>query len=117
LSVTNLKNVPIPPNVKKIVLCADYDGTNSISSKAIGSAAKFYQERGLEVKIAYPEKIPGMEKRDFNDVLKHFGIYSIAKSIQNSNSINLQVANDQQTVFTTMFKSMKLNQSDRELSL
>lgn len=83
LSVTNLKNVPLPPNTQKIVLCVDYDGLNAQSHKALQAAADFYKSRGLEVAIAYPEKIPGMQKFDFNDVLKHLGVNSINKSLNN----------------------------------
>ncbi len=84
LSVSNLKNVPLPNDVQKVVLCADYDGANAISNKTLLTAANFYKERGLEVSIAYPEKIPGMNKVDFNDVLKHLGVNSINKSLQSA---------------------------------
>jgi len=48
------------------------------------AAAKFYLERGLNVAISYPEKIVGMNKVDFNDVLKHLGTTSIERSLQNA---------------------------------
>jgi len=67
-----------------VILCADYDGNNTASNKALISAAKSYLERGLNVMIAYPAKVPGMIKVDFNDVLKNLGTYSIVKSLQNA---------------------------------
>ena len=82
LSVSNLKTVPLPLETKTVILCSDYVGVNAVSNKALMLAAKFYMERGLEVMIAYPEKIPGMKKIDFNDVLRHLGVDSINKSLQ-----------------------------------
>ena len=87
LSVSNLKNVPLLTETQKVVLCADYDGANAISTKALLAAANFYKERGLQVAIAYPENIPGMSKVDFNDVLKHLGTLSITRSLQNANVV------------------------------
>ena len=87
LSVSNLKNVPLLTETQKVVLCADYDGANAISNKALLAAANFYKERALQVAIAYPENIPGMSKVDFNDVLKHLGTLSITRSLQNANVV------------------------------
>lgn len=84
LSVSNLSKVPIPVDTQKVVLCADYDGVGAASDKALMTAANFYLARGLNVAIALPEKIIGMNKVDFNDVLKHLGSDSIARSLQNA---------------------------------
>ena len=84
LSVTNLKNVPLASNIQKVILCADYDGVNALSNKALLAASDFYKARGLSVAIAYPEKIPGMQKFDFNDVLKHLGANSIMQSLDSA---------------------------------
>lgn len=84
LSVSNLSKVPIPPDTDKVILCADYDGVQSASNKSLIAAANFYVAQGLKVAIAYPELIAGMKKVDFNDVLKHLGIASIARSLQNA---------------------------------
>ena len=84
LSVSNLKNMPVPLDTKKIVLCADNDGAHAASTKALVSAANFYLKLGLEVLIAYPEPIIGKNKVDFNDVLKQHGVKSINKSLQSA---------------------------------
>ena len=84
LSVTNLKNVPLPDSTRKVVLCADHDGLNTSSHQALIKAADSYVERGLDVYIAYPEKISDMKKIDFNDVLKNLGVSSISSSLQNA---------------------------------
>ncbi len=84
LSVSNLSKVLIPADTQKVVLCADYDGVGAASNKALMAAANFYLERGLSVAIAHPEKIIGMNKVDFNDVLKHLGADSIVRSLQNA---------------------------------
>ena len=84
LSVSNLSKVPIPADTEKVVLCADYDGAQSTSNKSLIAAANFYLAQGLKVAIAHPELIAGMKKVDFNDVLKHLGTESIARSLQNA---------------------------------
>ena len=107
LSVSNLKNVPLPLETKTVILCADYDGVNAVSNKALMLAAKFYMERGLEVMIAYPEKIPGMKKIDFNDVLRHLGVDSINKSLQHSIPQKLPEAT--KTNITPLNKTIETN--------
>ena len=84
LSVTNLKNVPLPDSTRTVVLCADCDGTNTHSHQALIKAADSYLERGLKVYIAYPEKNFDLKKIDFNDVLKSLGVGSISNSLENA---------------------------------
>ena len=82
LSVSNLKNIPLPFDTQKVMLCADHDGPNATANKALVNAAKSYLERGLAVAIAYPATIKDLAKVDFNDVLKILGVNSIARSLQ-----------------------------------
>jgi conjugative relaxase-like TrwC/TraI family protein len=84
LSVSNLTKAPLPVDTQKIILCSDNDGVNAASNKALISAANFYLARGLQVAIAHPEKIVGMNKIDFNDVLKNLGTASITRSLQSA---------------------------------
>ncbi len=84
LSVTNLKNVPLPDSTRTVVLCADCDGTNTHSHQTLIKAADSYLERGLKVYIAYPEKNSDLKKIDFNDVLKNLGVNSISNSLENA---------------------------------
>ena len=104
LSVSNLKNVPLPVDTQKIILCADKDGPNSASNKALLQAAKSYLERGLQVAIAYPENIKDMTKVDFNDVLKKLGSGSIERSLQQAIPQTLS------TVTKTIEKDIKITE-------
>lgn len=54
--------------------------------------AKFYKERGLEVMIVYPKRIPGMNKVDFNDVLKHLGSHTIRITLQAAEARSQQLS-------------------------
>lgn len=82
LSVANIKNVPLPVDTQKVILCADHDGVNAASNQVLLKAAKFYLEQGIKVAICEPEKITGKTKIDFNDVLKTLGVKSIERSLQ-----------------------------------
>jgi len=123
LSVSNLKNVPLPVDTQKVILCADQDGVNANSNKALMVSANSYLERGLQVAIAYPEKIIGMEKVDFNDVLKHLGTDSITRSIQNAVLHKLPEVNQakieplNKTTELNHLPINKLEKSNKELSL
>ena len=57
--------------------------------------------------IAYPEKIPGMKKIDFNDVLRHLGVDSINKSLQHSIPQKLPEAT--KTNITPLNKTIETN--------
>ncbi|MGI9214455.1 MAG: toprim domain-containing protein, partial [Gammaproteobacteria bacterium] len=121
LSVSNLKNVSLPNDTQKVVLCADYDGNNPASNKALMSAAKYYLDKGLDLMIAYPEKIPGMNKVDFNDVLKHLGTYSIVKSLHNSipqtlAEINKSIESNNSKVQQTTSPKMQESSKNTELN-
>lgn len=87
LSVANLKNAPLSTATQKIVICADFDGKQAASNKAVEAAASWYRDKGLEVVIVYPERIAGMNKVDFNDVLTHLGPQAISKVLQSEMNI------------------------------
>lgn len=107
LSVSNLKNIPLPFDTQKIILCADHDGPNATANKALVNAAKSYLERGLEVAIAYPATIKDLAKVDFNDVLKILGVNSIARSLQQA--IPQILSNITKTIEATEIKHLPTN--------
>jgi phage/plasmid primase-like uncharacterized protein len=92
LSVNNLSKIPIPDLVKHIVLCADQDGFLANSTKTLLDTANHYRARGFKVSIAFPEKIPGMEKADFNDALKLLGQSSVSKSLEQAINVTKEVS-------------------------
>ncbi len=107
LSVSNLKNIPLPCDTQKIILCADHDGPNATANKALVNAAKSYLERGLAVAIAYPATIKDLAKVDFNDVLKILGVNSIARSLQQA--IPQILSNVTNTIEATEIKHLPTN--------
>jgi phage/plasmid primase-like uncharacterized protein len=102
LSVSHLKNVPIPPDTQTIILCADEDGVKADSNQSLIKAVNFYLERGVQVGIAYPSKVPSLSKTDFNDLLKYAGTAIVAKDLKQTIAITealteqklLQMRND-----------------------
>jgi len=69
LSISHLKNVPIGPEVQKVVICADNDGQKR-NEAMLFKAVEGHLSQGRRVFIAMPQ---GNEKCDFNDVLKKEG--------------------------------------------
>jgi len=58
----NLKGLVLPQNVRRVLIAADNDETGRGAAEC---AAKVWRERGLRVRISYPEIVG----KDFNDVL------------------------------------------------
>ena len=63
LGISNIKNYS-PSKAEKIIIAADNDGENTITTKTIENAKTELQAKGAIVEIVRPE-----EKGDFNDVL------------------------------------------------
>lgn len=87
LSVSHLQNMPIPKNTQKIILCADEDGASANSERALIKTANRYCERGYTVQIAYPSRVPNLDKTDFNDVLKDAGIKGVVRDFKHTISV------------------------------
>ncbi len=82
LSVNQLKNVPISPEVRNVVICADNDPASSNTKANVIKAVGSFLSQGLKVFIALPPTIPaGMDKYDFNDLLQDGGISAVQKSL------------------------------------
>jgi ATP-dependent exoDNAse (exonuclease V) alpha subunit len=76
LSVSNFGNIPISSAIKDILLCADNDGINADSNKALQNAIEILSERGLNVSVAKP-----LDCKDFNDVLLKHGESEVKRLI------------------------------------
>lgn len=81
MGVSNLKNVPIDKLGKTVVIIADNDGANANNLKRIDEFAKQLIDHQKTVLIATPNKIPGLEKSDYNDVLIKQGVSAVKRSI------------------------------------
>jgi conjugative relaxase-like TrwC/TraI family protein len=84
LSVQQLSNVPISPETKKVVICADNDPALSNTKESVIKAVESFLSQGVKVSIALPPDLPsdapeGMKKYDFNDLLKDHGVQSVQK--------------------------------------
>lgn len=85
LSVSQLKGVSIDSDVKKIIICADNDGNNPNSRKALIAAVGHHLDNGKRVFITMPS---GPEKADFNDLLRTGGAQKILKTLDNKVEIH-----------------------------
>jgi conjugative relaxase-like TrwC/TraI family protein len=85
LSVSQLKGVPVDSNIKKIIICADNDGHNPNSRKALITAVNHHLDSGKRVFIAMPS---GPEKADFNDLLRAGGEQKVLETLGNKVEIH-----------------------------
>lgn len=65
VSSGNMPKVALPPAVSTVILCADNDGDNTKTAKALADAVARFAAEGRQVRIARPPE--GV--KDFNDVL------------------------------------------------
>lgn len=80
LSVSRLQKIRMNAGVEQVVICADRDGDQSPTYKAVIKAVEHYLDQGLKVFIAMPS---GLEspKQDFNDVLKNRGVFEVQQCL------------------------------------
>jgi len=76
LGINNIQNYQ-PSKDEKIIIAADNDGTDSITSKTIESAKEILEAKGAFVEITSPDK-----QGDFNDLLKSSGTNAIKESFE-----------------------------------
>ena len=70
LSANGLRGLELPPEVKRIIICADND-QNKVGQTAANETATKLARKGYRVKIAMPAIPVGcnLKKYDFNDLL------------------------------------------------
>ena len=85
LSVSQLKGIPADSTIKKIIICADNDGHNPNSRKALIAAVSHHLDNGKRVFIAMPT---GPEKADFNDLLMTKGEQKVLETLNNKVEIH-----------------------------
>ncbi|MCW5589675.1 MAG: MobA/MobL family protein [Legionellales bacterium] len=81
LGVENFKRIPVYPETKQVLFCADNDGIDPSSQKTLKEAAQQLSLKGVDVWQAMPASIPGLKKTDFNDVLKVQGVEAIREQL------------------------------------
>jgi conjugative relaxase-like TrwC/TraI family protein len=82
LSVNQLKNIPISPKVRNVVICADNDSASSNTKGNIVKAVESFLSQGLKVFIALPSLPKRIDEYDFNDLLKEGGIPAVQKDLE-----------------------------------
>ena len=75
--VSNFAKVRLPDETKSILICADNDGQDSITTKSITRAAEKLSQRGMDVWISEPQKPLDKAKWDFNDTLRINGVAQV----------------------------------------
>lgn len=79
LSAQQLKYAPVNKEVQKIIICADNDGANASSQKAVIKAIGHHLSEGRQVYLAMPS---GPNKQDFNDLMKQGGVDAVRQSLE-----------------------------------
>ena len=78
LSVSQLKGIPVGPEIQKVIICADNDGPEFRTKKAVLSAVEHHLSNGRRVFIAMPYS---PQKCDFNDLLREGGVQAVQASL------------------------------------
>ena len=81
ISAGQLKNIPVAPLIEKVVICADNDGIHKSATKAVIEAIDHHLSKGRRVFLTLPEMPKGIEKFDFNDLIKVGGIPSVQRTL------------------------------------
>lgn len=79
LSTSNLEQVVLPAEARKVVLLADHDPSNAGARAAAAAAARLHAE-GRRVFIAIPPK----EGDDFNDLLMREGVDAVRRVVESA---------------------------------
>jgi Ti-type conjugative transfer relaxase TraA len=79
--VSNFDKVPLKANKKRRVFCADNDGSDSGTAKAVERAARKLSEKGIDVWMTEPQKPVDQQKWDFNDALMTQGVESVKEDL------------------------------------
>ncbi len=114
LSASRLYDIPLSPETKRVVICADEDGPSASSNKSVVEAVNAYIAKGMQVEIAYPRRLPVLEKTDFNDLSKAMGVRAVKEDFEKTIRINtikplsvsdlLQLKNDLQKNKNTLLQ-------------
>ena len=85
--IGQLKNVTLSPETKTVVICADNDGANMATKKALEQTVSKFLSAGLEVKLALPLSHDSSAKYDYNQMLTDRGVGAITTSISQAVSL------------------------------
>ena len=79
--IGQLKNISLSSQTKTVIICADNDGANLATKKALEQTVSKFLSAGLEVKLALPLNSDPSAKYDYNQMLTDKGAVSITTSI------------------------------------
>jgi len=77
----NFGRVGLKTKAQSILICADNDGINSNTAKAVERASNYLSRNGVDVWLALPEKSDTQKKWDFNDALLNSGVDQVRKDL------------------------------------
>lgn len=80
-----------------IIICADNDGANSGTAKAVNKAIENLNDQSVTVQVIEPTKPEGVEKWDFNDLLKKSGVAAVKNNLDQN---NVETEKNASTTFT-----------------
>ena len=79
--IGQLKNIALSSETKTVVICADNDGANLATKKALEQTVAKFLDQGLEVKLALPIGHDPSAKYDYNQMLTDKSVGAITTSI------------------------------------
>jgi hypothetical protein len=79
--IGQLKNISLSPETKTVVICADNDGINFATKKALEQSVAKFLDSGLEVKLTVPLGKDPSAKYDYNQMLTDKGVNAIRSSL------------------------------------
>jgi len=82
LGTSHFHRVPLRHDTQQLLFFADNDGEQSKSQQSLYKAAESLAGKGVDVWQVISPSLPGLDKADFNDVLKRHGIVPIRESIK-----------------------------------
>ncbi len=85
--IGQLKNISLSHETKTVVICADNDGANLTTKKALEQTITQLLDRGLEVKLAVPLAKDPSAKYDYNQMLIERGVGEVTSSLSRSVTI------------------------------
>jgi conjugative relaxase-like TrwC/TraI family protein len=101
--IGQLKNITLSPETKTVVICADNDGNNLATKKALQQTVAQLLNNGLEVKLALPLSRDPSAKYDYNQMLTDKGVGAITTSI--SQSVDIKNISDLGCDKTPLYES------------
>jgi hypothetical protein len=73
---------PYPLKPKEWLFARMKTALNASSNKSVADAVNTYLAKGLQVEVAYPRALAGLDKTDFNDLSRAMGVQAVREDFE-----------------------------------